>query len=103
MGEMIWGGSTTSNERGLAMVAHIAALVLPVVGPILIYFIKKDDSKFVAYHAVQAAAFQVISYLIAGATCGFGLVLLILPIVWAVKAYNGEWTGYPLIDSAGRN
>ena len=103
MGEMIWGGSTTSNERGLATLAHISALVFPIIGPILIYMIKKDDSKFVAYHAVQATMFQVISGLVVGATCGVGLILLILPIAWAVKAYNGDWIGYPLIDSAGRD
>jgi uncharacterized Tic20 family protein len=103
MGEMIWGGSTTSNERGLAMASHIAALVLPIIGPVLVYVIKKDESKFVAYHAMQALVFQVISWLLTGVTCGVGAILLILPIVWAVKAYNGEWTGYPLIDSVGRN
>ena len=103
MGEMIWGGSTTSNERGLAMVAHLSVLLLPILGPILIYVIKKDESKFIAYHAIQATVFQVISWALTGATCGIGAVTFILSIVWAVKAYNGEWNGYPLIESAGKS
>jgi hypothetical protein len=41
-------------------------------------------------------------YAIAGATCGIGAVLLVLPIWNRHQAYNGEWAGYPLLDSAGR-
>jgi uncharacterized membrane protein len=68
----------------------------------VIYFVKKDESSYVAYHAVQAGVFQVISWVIAGATCGVGLVLLVLPIWIGIKAYNGEWVGYPLLDGVGR-
>ena len=103
MGDMIWGGATTSNERGLAMASHLTALILPIIGPLIIYVIKKDDSRYVAYHAIQATVFQVVAWLLTGVTCGIGLVMLILPIVWAIKAYNGAWEGYPLIDGAGKN
>ena len=65
--------------------------------------LKKDDSKYIAYHALQAAVFQVLSWLLAGVTCGVGAVTLILSVVWAVKAYNGEWAGYPLIEKVGRD
>jgi uncharacterized Tic20 family protein len=100
--EMQWGGETTSDERTLALVAHLSAFLVPVLGPLVLYLIKKDESQYVAYHAVQAGIFQVVSWAIAGATCGLGLVLLVLPIWIGIRAYNGEWAGYPLIDSAGR-
>jgi uncharacterized Tic20 family protein len=100
--EMQWGGETTSDERTFALIAHLSVFVVPVIGPLIIYVIKKDESKYVAYHSVQAAIFQLISMAIAGATCGIGLVLLIVPIWMGIRAYNGEWAGYPLIDSAGR-
>ena len=102
MGAMTWGESTSTNERGLAMVAHLSGLLLPIIGPGLLYLIKKDESQYVAYHSVQAILFQVICALLTGVTCGIGALTLILSIVWAVKAYNGEWQGYPLIDSVGR-
>ena len=101
--EMQWGGETTSDERLWAMVAHLSAFVVPGIAPLLIYFVKKDESPYVAYHAVQAGIFQVISWVIAGATCGIGLVLLVLPIWIGIKAYNGEWVGYPLLDGVGRS
>lgn len=103
MGELIWGGSTTSNERGLAMASHLTALIFPIIGPLIIYVFKKDDSRFVAYHAMQATVFQVVAWLLAGVTCGVGLITLLLPIIWAIKAYNGEWVGYPLIEGAGKS
>jgi uncharacterized protein len=100
--ELQWGGETTSDERLWAMLAHFSAFVVPVLGPLLAYLLKKDESPYVAYHAVQAGIFQVVSYAITGATCGLGAVLFVLPIWIGIRAYNGEWAGYPLLDSAGR-
>jgi uncharacterized Tic20 family protein len=98
---LTWGGETTSEERTMALAAHLLAFILPVAGPGIIWFLKKDTSKFVAYHSLQAAIFQIIAWAIGGATCGVGLLLLILPIVWGIKANKGEWQGYPLIDGVG--
>lgn len=100
---LTWGGETSSDERTMALAAHLLAFILPVFGPLIIYFIKKDSSRFVAYHAMQATIFQTIAWALGGATCGVALVLLILPIVWAVKSNKGEWTGYPLIDGIGKS
>ena len=97
-----WGSETTSDERTWAALTHVSAFVVPFFGPLLVYLVKKDESAFLSYHAIQAGIFQVISYAVAGATCGIGAVLLILPLWLAYRAYNGEWAGYPLIDSAGR-
>ena len=47
MGAMTWGESTSTNERGLAMVAHLSGLLLPIIGPGLLYLIKKDESQYV--------------------------------------------------------
>ena len=101
-GTMTWGGETTSEERTLAMGAHLLAFLFPVVGPLIIWILKRDTSRYTGYHALQAAIFQAISWGIGGATCGVGLSLLILPIMWSMKANKGEWTGYPLIDGVGR-
>jgi uncharacterized protein len=100
--ELVWGGETTADERLWAMLAHLSAFVVPLLGPLLVYLLKKDESRFVAYHSVQAGIFQLISWAIAGATCGIGSVLFLVAIWIGIRAYNGEWAGYPLIDSAGR-
>lgn len=101
--ELQWGGETTSEERTFALVAHLLTFVAPIIGPLIVYFIKKESSRYVAYHAIQATLFQVIAYLIGGATCGVGLLLLILSILAAIKANKGEWENpYPLIGGVGR-
>ncbi len=101
--DLVWGGETQSEERTFALAAHLLAFVFPVFGPLIVYFIKKDSSRYVAYHAVQATVFQVITYLIGSATCGIGFILLILPILAALKANKGEWEDpYPLIGGIGR-
>ena len=101
--ELTWGGETTSEERTFTLAANLLTFVVPIIGPLVIYFLKKDSSRFVAYHAAQAALFQVISWLIGSATCGVGFVLVILSVLAAMKANKGEWEDpYPLIGSVAR-
>jgi len=100
--QLTWGGETTPDERVLGLVAHLSVFIFPILGPLLVYLIQKDKSRFVGYHAIQATIFQVAAAVISGVTCGFGLVSLILAIVMAVKANKGEWAGYPLMESVGR-
>ncbi|MCB9777561.1 MAG: DUF4870 domain-containing protein [Alphaproteobacteria bacterium] len=101
--DLTWGGETTPEDRTFALAAHLLAFIAPIIGPLIVYFIKKDGSRFVAYHALQATVFQLIAYIIGGATCGIGLLLMILSILAAMKANKGEWDDpYPLIGSVGR-
>jgi uncharacterized Tic20 family protein len=102
-GDADWGGETTQDERLWALLAHVSFFVMPIpaAGPLLVYFFKKDESPYVAYHAIQAAIFQAIAFVIAGVTCIGGLLFFVQ--IWlGIRAYNGEWAGYPMIDSAGR-
>lgn len=97
-----WGGEATNDERMMALIAHLSNFVFPFIGPLLLWLLKKDQSRFVAYHALQALVFQIIAWAISGVTCGIGMVLFVLPILLAIKANKGEWEGYPLIGGIGR-
>lgn len=112
-----------SEERTLAMLAHLSILLNLLTGflgglaAIIIYFVYKDRSRLVAYHAMQSFIFQAITWLgaglIAGILISFGtalgfliipllclipgfLVLLLVPasliygVIGAVKVNNGE-------------
>jgi len=101
--DLTWGGDVTPEDRTFALVAHLLAFVVPIFGPLVIYFIKKDSSRFVAYHAIQATIFQLITLIISGATCGLGILLVVLSVMAALKANKGEWEDpYPLVGSIGR-
>jgi hypothetical protein len=65
-----------SDERTYAMLAHLSILlnlVTGVLGPVaalVIYFIYKDRSRYVRYHAMQSFVFQLIWWLGAGILAG---------------------------------
>lgn len=104
------------EEKTFAMIAHLCAFVVPIVGPGVIWLLKKDTSPFIAYHAVQAALFQLVVWMVpAVATtvlsivtfgmCGWLGCLMYFAVFgaipWALKAKNGEWTGYPGLAQFG--
>lgn len=43
----------TSDERTLAILAHILTLFFTFFAPLVVYLIKKDDSKYVAEQAKE--------------------------------------------------
>ena len=102
-GTLTWGEVPSENERLLAVAAHLGMLVgIPFVVPIALYLWKKDESKFIAYHCVQSIALQVVVLVLGTVTCGVGLLLALGTIWGALKAYEGAWAGYPMLESFGR-
>lgn len=99
-----WGGETSSEERIFALVAHLLTFFLPVLGPGVIYLIKKDNSRYVSYHALQALVFQLVAWLLNGTLIGciIGVPMILYSIYQGVRAFNGEWVGYPLIENVGK-
>ncbi len=104
----------SKEERNWAMLAHLsgllafATLIGGVLGPLVMWMIRKDDMNFAADQAKEALNFQItvfVAGLIAGVMCliliGFALlgilviVDLILMIIAAVKASEGVNYRYP--------
>jgi len=90
---------TQSEERTWAMLAHFSVLLNLVTGflggiaAIIIYFVYKDRSRLVAYHAMQSFIFQSITWLgfgvLAGLFIGLGsaLAFLILPLLCLIPGF----------------
>lgn len=115
---------TDREAQNWAVAAHLAWLVStvgipPPIGPLVVWLIKKDDHPFVDDQGREALNFQIslIIYAVVGvvlaliigfATLGLGflalipvavlflLLALILPIVAAIKASDGERYRYPM-------
>lgn len=110
---------TTKEERTWAMVAHLSAFAIyfsgvgHIVGPLIIWLIKKDQMPFVDDQGKEALNFQIAwtLYLIANFVLFFTIIgavvaiplFFLLPIfhivcmiVAAVKAYEGVPYRYPL-------
>lgn len=74
-----------SDEKTLALLAHIITLVSSFLGPLIIYLIKKDDSKFVAEHAKESLNFQITMALAAIVSAILIIVLIGILLLWLVS------------------
>lgn len=102
------------EAKNWAVIAHLSALVnivgIPsVIGPLVVWLLKKDEDPFIDYHGKEALNFNI-SFMIYGIVSGLlilvaiGLVLLpivlitwlVLVIIGAVRTSNGEYYRYPL-------
>lgn len=62
-----------SDDKLLAMLSHFSVFFGGILLPIILYFIQKDKSKFVAFHALQSIFFHLV-YLVV-------IVLLVLVLI----------------------
>jgi uncharacterized protein len=117
--------SGLSNEtRNWALAAHLSAfvgawLLLAFIGPLIVWMTKRDDHPFIDHHAKEALNFNlslilygvllaILAIPIGLVTLGLGLIplvlvgaalaigWLVLTIVAAVNAANGEAYRYPI-------
>lgn len=112
--------TSTQDERTWAMLGHLAAFTAfisgigCVVGPLIVWLVKRDTLPFAGEQALEALNFNITVVLAAVAlwlfmiiTLGIGALLalplglvlfcgwLVLTIIAAVKANNGEHYRYP--------
>src|SRR5699024_3748370 len=101
---------TTSDDRLMAMLIYVTSLFTTIIGPIIIWLIKREESAFVDYHGKEYFNF-IISYFVYGIVAGLSTIILIgillvpvvsiaflvFTIIAAIKAYNGEMYRIPLI------
>ena len=106
---------TDPEEKQWGMFTHLAAFVgllgIPfgnVIGPLIIYLIKKDEFEFVNDQGKEVLNFQItwsIIFIISAILIlvgigilmliGFGIAWLVLVIVGTVAANNGQYYRYP--------
>ena len=100
-----------SEERLLALLSHILAIVpgIGILGPLVIYLVKKNESPFVRDNALESLNFQltiILLYILAGilvlALIGIflfwviGIMNAVLVIVATVRASEGQVYRYPV-------
>jgi len=130
---------TTSDERTMAALAHALQLIGAWIAPLVIFLVRRQ-SRFVAFHALQALLLQIVHFiLVLVIVCGIFLtmtlyvipnaekhtqdfpaaLLLIFPLIliptfvisigtlvvavlYAIKAGQGEWADYPVLGKLAR-
>lgn len=96
----------SSDEKTLGLLAHILTFVAPILAPLLIYLVKKDESEYVTFHAKESLNFQisVVIYVILLFISIVGILLIwvlgiavfVLVILATIKASEGKLYKYPL-------
>ena len=97
------------EDRTMAMLCHLLCIVTWFVGPLVIWLIKKDQSKYVDEQGREALNFQItllIGDAIGVATSCLGVGVFIIAAVWiirlvfcilaAIAVNKGEHYRYPL-------
>ena len=103
------GPLNPNDEKTWALGTHLLCLVASFIAPLVVWRVFKGRGPFLEHHAKEALNFQitvliaaVVSSLLILLLVGFvllplvGLWALIMPIIAAVKASNGDWYRYPL-------
>jgi uncharacterized Tic20 family protein len=115
------GAEPASDEKTWAMACHVSGFVgyipqIPfggIVGPLIVWLLKKDSSAFIEEHGKESINFQITMAIASAinwvlffsivfvliAIPLFGLLFVwnvILVIVASIKALNGEHFRYPL-------
>ena len=101
---------TEKDERLLAMLIYLVSFFTAFLGPLIIWLVKKDDSKFIDHHGREYLNFliSVFIYSIIASILMIvfiGVILLpilaiatvIFTIIAAIKAYEGDYYKFPLI------
>ena len=99
----------TSDEKTMAMLSHVLTLVFGFIPPLVIWLIKKDESKFVAENAKEALNFMITLFI--GYIVGFflififigilvlillGIAQLVLVIIATIRSSEGKIYRYPV-------
>jgi uncharacterized Tic20 family protein len=99
----------SKDEKNMAMLCHLLAIFTGFLGPLIIWLIKKEDSKFVDDQGKEALNFQLsvlIAIIISSVLTVICIGAIMLMAVWivdivfcimaAVKTSKGEAYRYPV-------
>ena len=82
----------TQGERNIAMLSHVLAFFTSFIGPLVIFLVKKDESKFISNHAKESLNFQItlliISYIIGVV---LSLILIGIVVLLALGVCRRRW------------
>lgn len=96
-------GPVSSDDKQTALLSHLSNIFFWLVGPLVIYLVKKDSSKFVAFHALQSLYWALAGLVLTTITCGVGAFpMLIFNVIAAMKANEGQLYEYPVVGAMAR-
>lgn len=91
------------RERLAAVLAHAGTLFAWFLAPLVIYLLKRGESRYVEYHAMQSLLWSLAGTLLALLTCGLAVpVFLVWHVVAGYKLLKGQDYDYPVVGDFSR-
>lgn len=101
---------SSKDERLMATGIYVLSFFTNIIGPLIIWLLKKDDSSLIDFHGkeyfnflISYSVYAIVSSILMVVLIGFvllpivGIMAFIFTIIGAVKAYNGELYRIPLV------
>lgn len=101
---------SSNDERMLATAIYVSSFFTTIIGPLVIWLLKKDESEYINYHGkeyfnfiISYGVYSIISVFLMFVLIGFitiwavGVAAFVFTIIAAVKAYEGTEYRFPLV------
>ncbi|HEX7663781.1 MAG TPA: DUF4870 domain-containing protein [Polyangiaceae bacterium] len=95
----------SKSERLAAAVAHAGTIFAWFLAPLLVYLVKRGESKYVEFQAMQALLWSLGGTVISFATCGLAIpVFLVWHVVAAARVLDESTVNYeyPIVGAMAR-
>jgi uncharacterized protein len=93
----------SSSDRTAVFIAHAGTAIAWFLAPLVVYLVKRGDSKYVEFHALQSLLWSLAGTLVSLATCGLAIpVFLAWHIFAAYRTYKGSEYEYPVVGDFAR-
>ncbi len=93
----------SSSDRLSAIIAHGGTAFAWFLAPLVVYLIKRNDSRWAEYHALQALLWSLLGTVLSVLTCGAAIpVFLGFHLYAAYKIFIGEDYSYPIVGDVAR-
>jgi len=92
----------SQDDKNMALIAAVVG-IFTILGPLIIFLIKKDQSQYVGFHALQSTIISAlhIVWLIPVANIFLGPIALIVNLVFQIQAAmainRGAWYEAPVV------
>ena len=92
-----------NNDRLAAVIAHAGTWFAWFLAPLLVWILRRGESRYAEFHALQALLWSVFGTIVSAVTCGVAIpVFLAFHLYAAWKIWRGEEYEYPIAGDLAR-
>jgi uncharacterized membrane protein len=93
----------SSTDKFSALVAHGGSFFAWTLAPLIVYLVKREDSKYAEFHALQSLLWSLAGTLLSLATCGLAIpVFMVFHGLATWRTLQGVEYEYPLVGEFAR-